>query len=340
MQNSEIEFLQNNIDILCCPNCNHDITLKNNILECLNCTKQFKFDNHIPSLYSSNDWEQSKEDVTIDMKSFYEKNPFPDYDTFDSVASLIDKSREGIFSKLLDDGIPHSARVLECGCGTGQLTNFLSIANRTVIGTDMCINSLKLARDFKDDHGLKNAHFFQMNLFKPCFKPKSFDLVISNGVLHHTSDPLLGFKTISSLVKPNGYILIGLYHKYGRLITDVRRVIFNLMRDNFKFLDPRLTNENIALKKKHAWFMDQYKNPHESKHTQIEVANWLKQAGFTFIKSIPKTMPFEHINSSEQLFSKEPMGNWFERLLTNIIMVSTGSKEGGFFTIIGKKNDT
>ena len=103
---------------------------------------------------------------------------------------------------MLDDQIPTGTRILECGCGTGQLTNYLSIAYRTVVGTDMCLNSLKLANDFKQKNKLDRAHFFQMNLFRPFFKPESFDLVISNGVLHHTSDPRLAFQSISRLVKP------------------------------------------------------------------------------------------------------------------------------------------
>ena len=101
------------------------------------------------------------------------------------------------------------------GAVLGQLSNFLSVANRTIIGVDMCINSLLLAQKFKVMNSLDNVHFAQMNLFRPCFKPNSFDLVISNGVLHHTSDPYRAFESISRLVKPSGYIMIGLYHKHG-----------------------------------------------------------------------------------------------------------------------------
>ena len=35
-----------------------------------------------------------------------------------------------------------------------------------------------------------------MNLFKPCFKPEQFDVVLCNGVLHHTADPWGGFQSI------------------------------------------------------------------------------------------------------------------------------------------------
>ncbi len=67
-----------------------------------------------------NDWDGSKRDVTDDIKAFYEANPFPNYDDFDSAASLLDKARTGLFARLLDEQIPFGARVIECGCGTGS----------------------------------------------------------------------------------------------------------------------------------------------------------------------------------------------------------------------------
>jgi len=48
------------------------------------------------------------------------KTSFPNYDDLDSVGSLIEKARRGVFAKLLDDQIPFGAHVIECGCGTGQ----------------------------------------------------------------------------------------------------------------------------------------------------------------------------------------------------------------------------
>ena len=41
-------------------------------------------------------------------------------------------------------------------------------------------------------------------------------------------------------MKPGGYLLVGLYHRYGRLITDFRRQLFRFTRDRFTFLDPNL----------------------------------------------------------------------------------------------------
>lgn len=337
MLSAETQFINQNIDMFCCPKCQGGLKLSDNKFYCNNCGHSYLETEGIPTLFCANNWGISKEDVTEEIKLFYEETPFPNYDEFDNVGSLLEKARKGIFVRLLDEQVPYMARVLECGCGTGQLTNYLSVANRTVIGTDMCLNSLKMAQEFKDKNNLERAHFYQMNLFRPCFKPNIFDLVICNGVLHHTSDPYLGFKSISSLVKPNGYILIGLYHKYGRIITDFRRLIFNLTKDNFKFLDIRSVNEDISLSKRNAWFMDQYKNPHESKHKIEEVLTWLDKTGFTFVKAIPKTVLFENFQPSEKLFKPDKLGNWFERFIVNIDMMFKGGDEGGFFITIAKK---
>ena len=176
-----------------------------------------------------------------------------------------------------------------------------------------------------------------MNLFRPIFKENSFPLVICNGVLHHTSDPFQGFKSISKLVSNNGYIVIGLYHKYGRIITDIRRLVFRLSRDRFKWLDPNLKNLNQNRKKKLSWFNDQYKNPHESKHTICEVLKWFNKTGFEFVYGIPKPVLSESFSVNDLLFESHKSGNIFGRFLVQLKMIFTGSREGGFFILIGKK---
>ena len=338
MPDNQTDFFGDNIDLFCCPKCSGDLLRSGTGLKCRSCGRDYPIEKNIPRLFWPNEWDPGKEDVTEKIKEFYEETPFPDYDEFDNVGSLIEKSRQGIFAKLLDDQIPFGARVLECGCGTGQLTNFLSVSNRTVMGTDICINSLTMAQNFKEQNDLNHAHFIQMNLFRPCFQSHGFDLVICNGVLHHTSDPRQGFMSLSRLVKPRGYILVGLYHRYGRIYTDIRRFLFRVSRDRLKFLDRRTMNKNISQAKRKAWFNDQYKNPHESKHTIGEVLVWVKEAGFSFVKSIPKAVPFEGFRESEKLFKPDSPGNPLTRFLVESSKILTGSGEGGFFIVIARKD--
>ena len=162
-------------------------------------------------------------------------------------------------------------------------------------------------------------------------------MVICNGVLHHTSDPYLGFESLAKLVKKDGYIIIGLYNRYGRFVTDVRRFMFNVFGDRFKFLEPRLRKKDINEVRKSTWFMDQYKNPRESKHTIGEILNWFEATGFEFINSIPKAKAFASFPERQKMFKPNPAGNWFDHFLVQLQLLFKGSREGGFFLMIGQK---
>lgn len=332
-----LEWLEKHSDLLCCPRCNGPLRVSDGSISCAACQQRYETTDNIPLLFWPTEWAASERDVTAIVQAFYEKTPFPNYDDFDSIGSLVEKARHGLFAKLLDDQVPHNAGVLEVGCGTGQLSNFLSVANRTVVGTDICLNSLRLAQHFKEKNRLSHAHFVQMNLFRPVFRPNIFDLVISNGVLHHTTNPFLAFKTIATLVRPGGHILVGLYHRYGRLITDTRRLLFRYSGDRLKFLDPNLRKARSSAEKKRAWFMDQYKHPHESKHTIGEVLGWLRELNFDFVKSIPRSVPFRPFSPEERLFQPEEPGGTLERTLVELGMMFSGSQQGGFFIVIGRK---
>jgi hypothetical protein len=115
--------------------------------------------------------------------------------------------------------------------------------------------------------------------------------------------------------------------------------VFNLTRDRLTFLDPRNVAANLSKGKRRAWFMDQYKNPHESKHTIGEVLGWLEQTGLTFVKSIPKTKLASTFSSEERLFEPEAPGGMVERALVEMSMAGWRSqiKEGGFFIVIAKR---
>lgn len=335
----DFRFYPQLFELLRCPKDASELKYKKGFFTCKKCNSKYVEQNGIIQLFSSNEWDSSKEDITDKMQKFYEKTPFPNYDDVDDAGSLIDKASKGYFARLLDDSIPYGSKVIECGCGTGQLSNFLSISQRMVVGADLCMNSLRLAQSFKEKNQLENVKFLQMNLFRPPFRSESFDYVISNGVLHHTSDPKLAFQSISSLLKPNGYIVVGLYHKWGRIWTDIRRVIFNLTKDKTKYLDHRNVDSSFSESKRRAWFMDQYKNPHESKHTILEVMDWFKESGFEFIKSIPKSKFLSKLDNKESLFEREEPATRLECTIKEVLMTVTNAREGGFFIVIGKKKN-
>jgi len=233
----------------------------------------------------------------------------------------------------LDSDIGIGKNILEAGCGTGQLSISLSRFNRNIFSIDLSKGSLKEAKKFTEKNNINNINFFRMNIFNLLFEKDSFDCVISNGVLHHTHNAKLAFKNIAGVLKPGGTIVIGLYHKYGRFIQKIRQFLFPILGEKLKYLDKRF-KENISDKKKYAWFLDQYNNPHETTHTYSEVLKWFEDENIEFLSSLP----FDY-DQDKNLFEKREkkigLGMFFKEL--SLMLDSNQIYEGGFFIMVGRK---
>lgn len=333
-------LLAQHISLFVCPACSDplELTVNEPPLRCTACSRVFGCDGGIPRLFWPTEFTTKAADVTDLVKAFYEQTPFPNYDDLDSPERLRATAEQGQFARLLDEQIPHGSMVLECGCGTGQLSNFLGLSwGRIIFASDVCVNSLALGHAFKQVHDIRSVCFLQMNLSRPAFRPEAFDFVICNGVLHHTNDPFGGFRSILRCLKPGGFIIVGLYNTYGRLTTDFRRVLFRLTGDRFTFLDPRLRRVGLNQARRRAWFMDQYKHPHESKHSFDEVLRWFDESGVEFVNSIPTCVPSASSSLDESLFTRHHPGTALDRLIVQLRMLLGGSREGGFFIMIGQK---
>ena len=289
---------------------------------------EYKFFKDIPDLFL-----EDGNSLTKIQSDFYNDVKFPNYDDVEDFGSLLNKSRRSIFAKKLDDEIPMGSNILEAGCGTGQMSIILSRYARQIYGIDLSKGSLIEAKQFINSNDIKSVHLFRMNIFKLFFEENTFDVIISNGVLHHTYNPKLAFSKLVRVLKPGGIIVIGLYHRYGRIIQKIRQSLIKNFGDSFKFLDKRF-REKISNKKKYAWFLDQYKNPSETTHTYLEVLNWFKVENIEFLSSIP----FD-FNPENKLFQKREAKNRFEIFLNEISLAFNLRQisEGGFFVMIGKK---
>jgi SAM-dependent methyltransferase len=297
--------------------------------------RRYPIERGIPRLFVTDDLEE--DDVTQQVKAFYEKTPFPNYDDLDSRDSLMVKAQSNPFLVALDAQLPDGALVLEAGCGTGQLTNFLGLSwRRRVFGGDICLNSLEVAERFRARFRINNAAFLQMNLFRPPFRDDSIDVVISNGVLHHTGDPRGGFAALLRKVKPGGLIIIGLYNTFARLPTLWRRWAFARFGSGVYFLDRRLTGGRMNEGRWRAWFRDQYEHPHESRHSIDEVLRWFDVSAVQFLYGIPapEGSPFA---TTTRLFVPHDRGTKLTRLSARLQMLLQGGRDGGLCIMIGRK---
>ena len=119
--------------------------------------------------------------------------------------------------------------------------------------------------------------------------------------------------------------------------TDFRRFLFKITGNRLNSLDTRIRERSLSDVRRQIWFMDQYKNPHESKHTIGEVLSWFDRINTEFINSVPKAKAFTPFSSGEQLFKANPRGTAADHFFTQLGMLVSGGKEGGFFIMIGHK---
>src|SRR6202035_2390072 len=114
-------------DLLACPACGGVLAAD---WRCRGCGAPYTAPDGIPDLRLGDDAR------TDAVRRFYEYAPFPGYRPRDSLASLYARAERSKFARLLDQAIPGDARILEIGCGTGQMSIYLTRADRLVIGAE------------------------------------------------------------------------------------------------------------------------------------------------------------------------------------------------------------
>ena len=288
----------------------------------------------INDIFCCNINDKSTQKVT----NFYKETPFPNYKENDDRVSILEKGNKNILAYQFKKFIGLKKKVLEVGCGTGQLANYFSIGtNNQIVGFDPTIYSLKLAKRFADQNNIFNISFINADIFDDVLVDEYFDFIWCNGVLHHTKNPYLAFNILIKSLKKNGYILIGLYNKIGRLRTIFRKYLFKIFgKKIINYLDPTLRNLKLDEDEKNAWIRDQYIHPIESLHTIDEVLNWFNNNNIEFISSIPSS-DFDY--DYNDIFQKKSAGTYYSRICNQISMLfnKLGS-DGGLFVVIGKKH--
>ena len=295
--------------------------------------KPFKEKNGIFSL-------MIKDSDTKKVTDFYSKTPFPNYKDNDDKQTILDKGNRNILAQKFKNFIGFKKNVLEVGCGTGQLSIYFSIgSNNNIVGFDPTLNSLKLAKNFAIKNEISNIDFVNADIFDDVLIDNYFDFIWCNGVLHHTKDPYKAFQIVSKSLKKEGYILVGLYNKIGRLRTILRKHMSKLFGVKFiEIFDPTLKNLKVSDEERKSWIQDQYFHPIESLHTLDEVLKWFKDNNIEYINSIPSS-DFEFSQNYDELFKKNSIGTFYSRIINQIFMIFNRlGSDGGLFVVIGKKN--
>jgi SAM-dependent methyltransferase len=162
-------------------------------------------------------------------------------DTFDSRAST-KRMRKWLFEKYNDPQdwlsliLNKNPLVLDAGCGAG-LSGFEywgGVMSRIrYLGVDIseaCYVAAKRANEKK----YNRAVFMRSNIDQLPFESPLFDLIFSEGVLHHTDSTKNSFKHLCKFLRPEGLFMFYIYRKKG----PIREFTDDYIREKLQAISP------------------------------------------------------------------------------------------------------
>jgi 2-polyprenyl-3-methyl-5-hydroxy-6-metoxy-1,4-benzoquinol methylase len=170
------------------------------------------------------------EGVSLAVKQQYEENPYP---RWIRASPVIQTTIEAHLRQLFPLANIHNvvktngAEILIAGCGTGQ--HSIETARRfpgaRVLAVDLSLSSLSYAKRKTLELGLKNLEYAQADILKLQSIRRNFDVIEAVGVLHHLAQPMVGWRILLSILRPGGFMRIGLYSKLARQDIVAARVL-------------------------------------------------------------------------------------------------------------------
>ena len=159
----------------------------------------------------------------MEIQQFYNQNQFPGMYTIEDFNNYGDDI-ENPYLNIIDKHLGDDITVLDAGCGTGLITNLFAYRRPTnkFVAVDFA-DSIDYARQFSKTNNINNTKFIKQNLLEHTSK-KQFDVVICQGGLHHIPDWHTAFNQLKTLVKPNGKLILGLYHPWGKIFKKFLKI--------------------------------------------------------------------------------------------------------------------
>jgi SAM-dependent methyltransferase len=131
-----------------------------------------------------------------------------------------------------------------------------------------------------------------------------FDIVISDGVLHHTASTYDALKKCASFVAPGGVLVVGLVNVWGSFwwFKPARGIVRLFGGRDFHrraawgrrlFRWARSAQEatgarsDVFYRAEQSWAYDWFANPRWNAHRPATIMRWISELGFQHISSVP-----------------------------------------------------
>ncbi|MEO0031739.1 MAG: hypothetical protein RIS94_1497 [Pseudomonadota bacterium] len=117
--------------------------------------------------------------------------------------------------------------ILIAGCGTNQAAVIAHTnPGARIVAIDISQTSLDHHRWLKDRYALDNLELHRLPIEDAAALGRTFDLILSTGVLHHMASPEQGARALASCLAPDGVMALMLYARYGRIGVEILQSVY------------------------------------------------------------------------------------------------------------------
>ena len=226
------------------------------------------------------------------QKTFYDSTPFKyGYSSTEEIIENMNPNLKDVIEK------SQGKIITDVGCGCGRNLVYSSKYAYKLIGMDLSRRSLDFAKKFIQS---KNIELLLGNNLNIPLNDNFSDLVISDGVIHHTGDTVKAFNECIRILKPGGFLYLAIYKRYryypyvykylGSLLRLLNKTKIGsiLMENTFVYLHFILyklfKKQNLSLKETRNIFYDYFITPIASFHSKSEVKSWINKANCRLTK--------------------------------------------------------
>ena len=201
--------------------------------------------------------------------------------------------------------------LLDQGCGGGRYTTAWKLHGiKKAVGLDFSEIGLQDATARAEMAGIENIEFIKGSALEMPFDDDSFDIVYSNGVLHHTEDWQKGISEQMRVMKKGGLGWQYLIENPGGIFWDKIEILRAILKDvNKKFAQNIMRSLGIPMNRVF-YMLDHVMVPINTRLTPDEIIAALEKNGAFNIKRLTRGTDFDRVEAiyKNSPYAKEKFG--------------------------------
>ncbi len=196
-----------------------------------------------------------------------------------------------------------SSALLDQGCGGGRYTAAWKLLGvNKAVGVDISPISIEDARNKSKALDI-DIEFMEASVLSLPFNDNQFDIVYSNGVLHHTSDWEKGIEEQVRVLKPGGFGWQYLIESPGGIFWDKIEILRAVLRKVDKQYAAKVLASYGIPNNRIFYMLDHVMVPVNTRLRPEDIENSLAKAGAKNIQRLQRGVDFDRV---EQIFQGIP----------------------------------